>query len=258
MLLECWLMRLQTIRIGKLSMKPRTILFGCLGCLLIYYFALANRYYVIENLDNPQILWSDKEAFIFIGAESSAQTGSFLKLILQSWANMMGIMPDKLHEDLYVFHFDGERSEKFYLPDFGHGGQGFIFEGGVYFIRGTQPPQEWPLMWKWTGTNFYHLPHEPALKIANQFKYISERLKLEGWQETTSGSFDGVHKYPFTLHNQSMNLVLEGGGEKTRTLKAFVEGFPKAGSSEQLLEAAAYYRRVSKSEFTNIKLRRMK
>lgn len=221
----------------------------------ITVWALSSRaYFVMTYLDNTSVVWHDDEAFIFVNRTTSAKQMQMWKAFLEG-VGFGWTAPERLHEDLLVFHIQGAHLEKYELLNFGRGGGGFPYQGQLYFSRGGEP-QDWPYIWKWMGTNFSRLQKNDALNILNQFQYTSDQFKKEGWNENPNIVFnDSDRRYEISLASHVITLITRS--RESGVYDVRLEGRLAPESREILLHCdEGHYRMVSEQNYLELKERK--
>jgi hypothetical protein len=244
----------------RVPFLPIPLLSLALAGLVVWYLS-ARVYYVIELHDSrSSAIWHDDEAFIFLGRSTSAKVARRYQVALQAiiGAFWYDFWPEKLQQDLMVFHINGDSLKRFYLKDFGSGGGAFPSGGKLYFSRGGAS-KDWPYVWQWSGSNFVRVGKSEALGLLNQFPpqgslphSVSEQIKREGWKELPWLRFSDGKPTPQSLLLNSRTLtVLPTHSE------VLLQGRNGANSIEILsrIDAGAGYRQVSRQEYLKLKNR---
>lgn len=205
-------------RTGRRKSKIAAALFLTLllgGSFVVY---LNGFVYFVREVHGPgsSAIWHEDEAFIFLNRNTNAKVMRRYQVVIDAFLGFFSNFPiETLHEDLHVFHLEGDKVEHYLLRDFGSGGGAFPFNGELYFERGGSPG-DWPYLWRWTGTNFYRINQSDALHIQEQFPpkdslphSVSEQIKREGWSEEPFFVFNigRQMRYPIKLRGHSFTLV---------------------------------------------------
>ena len=220
-----------------------TILFG------MFY----QRYWTRSETADVIALWNDKELFTFVNVHRYGFSCGYLTQLL-IMAGIPVLTPRLLREDTLVYHYQSGQLGRFEIKDFTTTG-GFIpFEGQLYKLIGGNT---YPLpIWRWTGSTFERLPDKEAgelrARMNSQFRYASDQLKAEGWQENKyAGTFQEQEKsYQFNVSGNQVNLLVKKAGEGTElTLDVFLHATNLPVAGEVLAKMDPKWKKVGKAEY---------
>jgi len=226
-------------------------------------------YFVIETDGaGGSAIWHDDECFIFMGQQVSGLISKRYQVVLATLLRTPIGYPERLQDDLAVFHLKGEHLNRYVVKDFGSGGGAFPFQGRVYFSRGGEP-DDWPYVWEWTGTNFVRVPKSTAEAILDTFPpaggiahSVTAHIADQGWQEAVNIIFhQGLfhqpqeRRYPINLGSRSLVLIASSG-VSSNALK--LEGRLLGSDSREILwsQDKLRYRQVSEREYQKLKMNR--
>jgi hypothetical protein len=245
------------------------ILVVVLGVPLVAYLSRVE-YYIIETHGGGSAIWRQDEAFIFVEKGMSAKVMTRFQAVLEGLGGgLYGPFfhwPEKLHEDVIVFHITGHKSERYYLNDFGHGGGATPASEEVYFRRGGRA-DDWPRMWQWTGTNFLGVTRAEASRIVDQYPpdgsvrhSKAKQIEREGWYEVPSFIFNSSRemRYPMRLQDRDVSILTtrsDRSGSSSAKESVVLEGRLEDDSREILSEIqdGDHYRPVSRQEYLKMK-----
>jgi hypothetical protein len=175
---------------------------------------LSMREYAVNTYIFPTIttFYSSDEAFIFIGTSTSLLAERRAATRLRS-AFGSAPLPEKIGEELFVFHFKGEKVTKSRIESAGHSGSPFAFRGQIYWARGRLGHEAGPHQWRWTGSNFVamseHNWSEIKREAGSELKLFSDMNSREGWTEKYLGVRGRETELNLTLQRYKLKLSVE-------------------------------------------------
>jgi hypothetical protein len=215
----------------------------------------ANLYYSREFLEDPSCIYSTNEAFVLIGKTTTVEAVGASDIVLGLLAQDSGNR-ERVAQDLIVCHLTNRQARTYYLSQFGHAGSPFFFKGSLYFGRGGRAG-DWPLLWRWMGTNFARVAKDEAVSIYGQFRYTSDLMVAEGWNEipcVSFGSYSGTgDKRPFELPTARLWLVAKQEGGFSGKHSVSIQGLGGDGRELPIIILDQGLKRINKATFEKLR-----
>jgi hypothetical protein len=218
---------------------------------------LGSRWYgEIEVVQEVSVLNSKEELFVFIN-HNKAVLGERTIILLAKNLTSTFLFPEHVSDDLLVVHLKNGNVSKYDLKGFGSGGSPFVYQGNIYWMRGSERLNTEPTMWRWNGSKFVALSEaEASLLDYNHIKDIDKATKQEGWNQS---SFNLGFRVPeMTVHLQNSEVKVYGesqlqvNGKSARDRVLLVQS-GKTNAPEMLIDIVKGYQGISKEEYLKLK-----
>ena len=163
----------------------------------------------------------------------------------------------RVAEDLIVCHVTNGQARIYYLNQSSFGSGAFFFKETMYYGWGSSVPGE-PVLWRWSGTNFTRLAKSKADAIRSQFRYTSDLMAEEGWQEIPCVSFRSYagtgDKAPLEVSGRRLWLVVKQEGGFSGKSTVLIRGLAGSNSEQPIITLDQSMKRIDQATYNRLRL----
>ncbi len=223
-----------------------TAIISCVILLLVkrQYFVKA------ELMNNLEVIWNDKEAFIKVGIQNSGVAGSLPRLIWRELLAFVSFKADLVREDMIVWHVEDGVTKRHHFTGFQSGGGMFPYGGNIYYTVGVDNLADWPALWRWKESSFEQLDKSNAKTIMATFSILDEVIAREGWHERKIYFTDNKVAVQMRLGTNNVVLVVEGKNLENSQMK--VVRLLTDSTTQALIKTDSSYNWVDRKEYSEL------